>query len=146
FSMLLVALIGPGLISQDIRFNAIPLYFARPLRRIDYFLGKLGVIAFFLTAVAVFPAALAYFLGMCFSLDVSVVRDTARLFAAGIGYGVVVVVSAGTLMLAISSLSRNSRYVGAIWIGIWFVSNVVAGALTGLLREKWCPMASYTEN
>ena len=44
FSMVLVLLVGPNLISQDLRYNALPLYFSRPLRRIDYFLGKLGVI------------------------------------------------------------------------------------------------------
>src|SRR5579871_508530 len=38
--MLLVTFAGPGLISQDLRFNALPLYFARPLTRTDYFLGK----------------------------------------------------------------------------------------------------------
>ena len=52
FSMLLVLLVGPNLISQDLRFNAIPLYFSRPVRRLDYFLGKLGVIAAFLAAVS----------------------------------------------------------------------------------------------
>ena len=44
FAMIVVLLVGPNLISQDLRFNALPLYFSRPLRRIDYFLGKLGVI------------------------------------------------------------------------------------------------------
>src|SRR5436190_22516445 len=37
FSMFLILIIGPQLISQDLRFNALPLYFSRPLRRIDYF-------------------------------------------------------------------------------------------------------------
>src|SRR5947209_2122847 len=46
FSMLLVLLVGPNLISQDLRFNSLPLYFSRPLRRSDYFFGKLGVIVF----------------------------------------------------------------------------------------------------
>ena len=40
FAMLLVLLVGPELISQDLRFNAIPLYFSRPVRRIDYFAGQ----------------------------------------------------------------------------------------------------------
>src|SRR2546423_10439601 len=31
FSMLLIVTVGPGLISRDLRFNAIPLYFSRPL-------------------------------------------------------------------------------------------------------------------
>ena len=30
--------------------------------------------------------------------------------------------SAGLLILALSSLSRNSRYVALFWLGIWFVS------------------------
>jgi len=146
FSMILIILVGPGLISQDLRFNAIPLYFSRPLRRVDYFVGKLGVIGFVLGAVAVVPAILAYLLGMCFSLDLAVIKDTARLFFASIAYGLIVVVSAGTLMLAMSSLSRNSRYVGAIWIGIWFISSTVGSVLTALLRRDWCPLVSYTGN
>src|SRR5262249_32510815 len=55
-SMIVVVLVGPGLISQDLRFNALPLYFSRPLRRVDYFLGKLGIIAWFLGLVIVFPS------------------------------------------------------------------------------------------
>jgi len=34
----------------------------------------------------------------------------------------------GALVLAISSLSRNSRLVGAAWIGLWVVSNVTSDA------------------
>src|SRR5262249_42342453 len=146
FSMIIVLLIGPSLVSQDLRFNAFPLYFSRPLRRVDYFAGKLGVIGFFLCAVAVAPALLAYLLGICFSLDLTVLRDTWRLLAGSVGYGLVVVLSAGTLMLALSSLSRNSRYIGMLWIGIWFVSNVVSTVLVQTVRQDWCPMISYTAN
>jgi ABC-2 type transport system permease protein len=146
FCMLLVLLVGPSLISQDLRFNAIPLYFSRPLRRFDYFLGKLGVIAVFLGGVAIVPALIAYALGVGFSLDLSVVKDTSRVLGAGVLYGLVVVLSAGTLMLAISSLSRNSRYVGATWVGLWIISGVVAGILTETLRSDWCPAISYVGN
>src|SRR5688572_12552655 len=64
FSMVLVLLVGPNLISQDLRYNALPLYFSRPLRRSDYFLGKLGVIAALLGAVIVVPSCFAYVLGL----------------------------------------------------------------------------------
>ena len=33
FSMVVVLLVGPGLISQDLRLTALPLHFSRPLRR-----------------------------------------------------------------------------------------------------------------
>jgi ABC-2 type transport system permease protein len=134
--MLLVVLVGPNLVSRDLRFNAFPLYFSRPLTRLDYFLGKLGVIAALVGAVAVLPAVAAYILGICFSLDLTVVRDTWRLLPASILYGLIIVVSAGTLMLALSSLSRRSLYVGIAWIGIWIVSATVSSVLDGIQRRS----------
>src|SRR5262249_28742027 len=136
FAMLLVVLIGPGLISQDLRFNAIPLYFSRPLRRIDYFLGKLGVIAVFLGAIMVVPAVVAWILGVIFSLDFGVIKDTFGIMLAAVASGVVVVLSAGTFMLALSSLSRSSRYVGAFWIGIWWASGMVGNLLSAFHVES----------
>ncbi|MFO0846122.1 MAG: hypothetical protein U0797_27695 [Gemmataceae bacterium] len=135
-SMLVVLLVGPGLISQDLRFNALPLYFSRPLRRIDYFVGKLGVIAWFLALVVILPSLLAYALGLLFSLDVTILWDTLPLLAACLAYGAVVVVSSGTLMLALSSLSRNSRYVALFWVALWFVSGIVASILTGIEGDQ----------
>src|SRR5262245_7093940 len=82
--MLLVLIVGPNLVSRDLRFNAFPLYFSRPLRRIDYFLGKLGVIGFFLAATMIVPAVGAYLLGVAFSLDLGVVRETRRGLWSGI--------------------------------------------------------------
>jgi ABC-2 type transport system permease protein len=136
FIMLLVAVAGPGLISSDLRFNAFPLYFARPLNRFDYFLGKLGVIGVLVASVAVGPAVLAYVVGLCFSLDPSVIKDTWPVLLASVGYGLVVTFSAGSLMLALSSLSRRSLYVGIAWAGLWIISSSVGNALTGIHRES----------
>jgi ABC-2 type transport system permease protein len=146
FSMILVLLVGPDLISQDLRFNAIPLYLSRPVRRFEYFLGKLVVIAVYLSVVTILPALLAIVLGFGFSLDPTVIRDTARILFATLAFGALVVVSAGTLMLAFSSLSRNSRYAGAMWLGLWLVGNFGSGVLTQIVRADWCPLVSYTSN
>jgi ABC-2 type transport system permease protein len=127
--MILILLIGPNLISLDLRFNALPLYFSRPLGRLDYFMGKLGVIAVFLGAVIILPCLIAYVLGLAFSLDGTILRDTFRLFIASLVYGLVIVFSAGTLILALSSLSRNSRYIALLWLGMWFVSSVLGAVL-----------------
>jgi ABC-2 type transport system permease protein len=146
FSMILVLLVGPELISQDLRFNAMPLYFSRPVRRIDYFLGKFGVIAAYLGGVTILPTMLAYALGIGFSLDPSTLGDTWRVLLGSLVYGVIVVLSAGTLMLAISSLSRNSRHVAAVWLGLWILSNVGANVLEQTIERPWCPLVSYTGN
>jgi len=135
--MLLVVIVGPNLISRDLRFNALPLYFSRPIRRVDYFLGKLGVIAALVAGLAVVPAVAAYLLGVCFSLDLTVIRDTWRLLPASILYGLVLTVSAGTLMLALSSLSRRSLYVGIAWIGLWLIGGAVSTVLNDIQRQSF---------
>jgi ABC-2 type transport system permease protein len=136
FSMLVILLVGPGLISRDLRFNALPLYLSRPLRRIDYFLGKLGVVVVFLGLVLVVPSVIAYVLGLLFSLDLTILRDTFSLLLACVGYGAVVSVSAGLMILALSSLSRNSRYVGLFWLAVWFVSSMVGTILEAVNQER----------
>jgi ABC-2 type transport system permease protein len=174
FSMLLVLLVGPNLISQDLRYNALPLYFSRPLRRIDYFLGKLGVIVAILGIVVILPSLISYVLGMLFSLDITILRDTFGILVASVCYGLVIALSAGTLILALSSLTRNSRYVALMWIGIWFVTATLAGILVSIDQQQrlhearlagndrhstefltteldvaktdWRPLVSYTSN
>ncbi|MGA2253723.1 MAG: hypothetical protein ABSG53_03600 [Thermoguttaceae bacterium] len=136
FILLLVTLTGPNLISLDLRYNALPLYLSRPVTRLDYFLGKLGVIAALVAALAVVPAAAAYVLGVCFSLNLTVVHDTWRLLPASILYGLVIVVSAGTLMLALSSMSRRSLYVGLAWVGLFLIGWTVSGVLGIIHRES----------
>jgi ABC-2 type transport system permease protein len=128
-SMILIVLVGPNLISQDLRFNALPLYLSRPLRRIDYLVGKLGVIAAFLGLSIIVPCLLTYALGLLFSLDITILKDTYRLLLASIAYGLVIILSSGMLILALSSLSRNSRYVALFWLSIWIVTNIVSGIL-----------------
>jgi ABC-2 type transport system permease protein len=144
FSMVLVLLVGPNLISQDLRYNALPLYFSRPLRRIDYFVGKLGVIASLLGAVIVVPSIIAYLLGLLFSLDITIVRDTWRILLASVCYGMVIAISAGTFMLALSSLSRNSRYVALFWMCIWILTSTVSMVLMKVEQEDRRHQAGVT--
>jgi ABC-2 type transport system permease protein len=146
FSMILVLLVGPDLISQDLRFNAIPLYLSRPIHRYEYFLGKFGVIAVYIGGVTAVPVLAAYLLGLAFSLDLAVVRDTGPLLLASLGYCLVMIASAGTLMLAISSLSRNSRYVGAIWMALWIGGGIAGDAIRQTAKVEWAPLVSYGNN
>ena len=136
FSMILILLVGPNLISQDLRFNALPLYFSRPLRRIDYFLGKLGVIVAFLGMVMILPSVVAYILGLLFSLDITILRDTFGILLASIAYGLIIALSAGLLVLALSAMSRSSRYVALFWLGVWFIGWSISAVLLGVDSQQ----------
>jgi ABC-2 type transport system permease protein len=128
-SMVLILMVGPSLISMDLRFNALPLYFSRPMRRIDYFLGKLGVIVVFLGMVTVGPAIVAYILGLLFSLDITIIRDTFGTLLRSVAFGLIIAVSGGLLVLALSTLSRNSRNVALMWLGLWFLTKAISSVL-----------------
>jgi hypothetical protein len=39
-------------------------------------------------------------------------------------------------MLALSSLSRNSRYIALLWIGVWILSSTVSLVLTTVEQER----------
>jgi ABC-2 type transport system permease protein len=136
FAMILVLIVGPSLISQDLRFNALPLYFSRPVRRIDYFLGKLGTVAYFMGMVLIVPSLVAYLLGLIFSLDMTIIRDTYRILLASIGYGVIMTLSISMLILALSALTRNSRFVALFWVCVWFVSFGAAQAVMLIDEEQ----------
>lgn len=136
FSMILVLVVGPNLISQDLRYNALPLYFSRPLRRIDYFLGKLGVIVGIIGLALIVPSAIAYVAGLLFSLDFTILRDTYRILLAATVYGLVIAFSAGLLILALSSISRNSRYISLMWLGIWMITGTVSYILVWVAQEQ----------
>lgn len=136
FSMVLVLLVGPNLISQDLRYNALPLYLSRPLRRVDYLAGKLGVIGALLVATIIVPALVAYLLGLLFSLDITIIRDTSKILLGSVLYGLIIALSAGTLMLALSSLSRNSRYVALLWMGVWILTSTVSLVLMKIEQEQ----------
>jgi hypothetical protein len=51
---------------------------------------------------------------------------------AGVLYGLVITVASGTLMLALSALSRRSIYVGIAWAGIIFLSHMTSSIMTGV--------------
>ncbi len=55
-AVMLAALAGPGLVAPDLANNALPLYFSRPLSRLDYVLSRLLVIAGLLSPVTWAPA------------------------------------------------------------------------------------------
>ena len=69
-------------------------------------------------------------------IDITLIRDTYRLLISSIVYGLIIASSAGLLVLALSSLSRNSRYIALFWLGIWFVSGILSTILQDAARHE----------
>ncbi len=145
-ALFVLVMVGPSLISQDLRFNAIPLYLSRPITRFEYFLGKFGVIAIFMTLALLVPVVAAYVFGVLFSLSFDVVRTTWPLLVGSIIYSLIVTLSASTLMLAMSALSKNSLRVATMWILFLVISHSTASVIEGIYRDPSAGAISYREN
>lgn len=59
-SFLLVLLIGPALVSPDLRNNGLALYLSRPFSRSEYVLGKMSVLLILLSLITWIPGMLLF--------------------------------------------------------------------------------------
>jgi len=62
FAFFVALLVGPPLVSQDLRNNALPLYLCRPFSRTEYVLGKMSVLLILLSLITWIPQLLLFLL------------------------------------------------------------------------------------
>jgi ABC-2 type transport system permease protein len=140
FVFVITVWVGAGLIANDRRANALQIYLAKPLTRMEYVAGKLVILATFLLLVTWVPTMLLLVLQVAFSGSFTFLRQNLYLFpAVTVFAGIQVLVSAFT-MLALSSMSKSSRYVAIMYAGVYFFSHAMFGviyAVTGSSRLSW---------
>jgi ABC-2 type transport system permease protein len=125
--------VGAGLIANDRRANALQIYLSKPLMRSEYIAGKAAILFTFLLLVTWVPAMLLLVLQVVFRGSFTFLVDHLFLVPA-ITVGAFLQVAVATFtMLALSSLSRSSRYVGILYAGIVFFTAAIFGAMSGIL-------------
>lgn len=119
--VMVVGMIAPPLISQDIRSRAFLIYFSRPLVRTEYVLGKLATLWIYLSIISSVPALILYVLGVLLSPNLDVMTATWDLPVRIIGASLVLMLPTSALALCYSSLTQESRYAGFIWFITWIL-------------------------
>jgi ABC-2 type transport system permease protein len=137
---------GAGLIANDRRANALQIYLSKPLTRLEYICGKLAILMAFLLFVTFVPAILLLVVQVMFSGSFAFLRDNVFLLPAITVFSAVQVVAVALAMLALSSLSRSSRYVGVLYAGLIFFSQAIYGILYGLTRDSRVAFVSMPMN
>lgn len=128
--VLLVGMIAPPLISQDIRSRAFLLYFSRPVTRVEYLLGKLATLWGYLAMISVLPALSLYVFGVLFSPSISVVVATWDLPLRIMAASLLLIIPTSSLALCLSSLTQESRNAGFAWFAIWVLGWFTYGAVS----------------
>jgi len=130
--VLFCAVVGPELVSRDLRGGVLPLYFSRPITRSDYALAKYAALASSVFILLVSPMLLM-FVGGAFGMDgLSGVWSEFVEFTKGVAmaasYGVVF----AALSLLVASLAGRRAVAAALVVAVFLISTPVYGVLMGL--------------
>ncbi|MBS1817261.1 MAG: ABC transporter permease subunit [Acidobacteria bacterium] len=127
---------GTGLIANDRRANALQIYLSRPLTRLEYIFGKFAILLALLLLVTWLPAMLLLVIQVMFAGSFAFFLGNLFLVPAITIFSLIQVSAVGLAMLALSSLSKSSRYVGVLYAGLIFFSQAVYGIVRGLTRDS----------
>ncbi len=127
--ILVVGLVGPRLISYDLRSRGYLLYLSRPLTPAEYVIGKAGVLYTLLFLVATIPALTIYVVGLFLSTDPWAIGYTWDIPLRIIAASVILILPTSAIALALSSMTQESRYAGFAWFAIWILGHVTYSVL-----------------
>jgi ABC-2 type transport system permease protein len=128
--VMVVGLVAPPLIAQDIRSRAYMIYFSRPITILEYVLGKAAVVGAYVAMITTVPALFLYVLGVLLSPDLSVLYYTWDLPLRIIASSVVLMIPTISLALCYSSLTQETRYAAFAWYATWILGWVAYFQLT----------------
>jgi ABC-2 type transport system permease protein len=137
--------VGAGLIANDRRAHALQIYLSKPLTRTEYIFGKMAILMAFLLMVTWLPAIVLLLVQISFTGSFEFVGEHLYLLPAITVFSFLQAAMVSASMLALSSLSDNSRFVGILYAGLLFFSEALYGvlrAVTGESRLSWVSLGN----
>jgi ABC-type transport system involved in multi-copper enzyme maturation permease subunit len=142
FAILIMAWYGAGLIAEDRRLGAHLLYFARPMTRMDYLLGKLFVVGAFGLLVTLAPGMVICLVAAFASPHWSFVTEQGSVIVYTIVFALLWTLVVASTVLAISSLMRRRTYALVATFGWFMLTKGIAVLLAALQRDpRWLMLA-----
>jgi ABC-2 type transport system permease protein len=146
FVFFLTVYVGAGLIANDRRANALQIYLSKPLTRAEYVFGKLAILMIVLLLVTWVPAMVLLLVQIAFAGNFSFLVHNAYLFPAITVFSFIQVVMLAATMLALSSLSNSSRYVGILYTAVIFFTQAIYGVVFLVTRSTMMSWVSVSAN
>src|SRR3954464_12559367 len=146
FVFFVTVYIGAGLIANDRRANALQIYLSKPLTRGEYIFGKLAVLMTFLLLVTWVPGIVLLIVQMAFAGNVTFLANNLYLFPAITLFSFIEIAVASSTMLALSSLSKSSRYVAILYAAVLFFTQAIYGVLYAVTRSSGFSWLSFPAN
>ena len=136
FAFFVTLLVGPPLVSRDLRNNALPLYLCRPFSRTEYVAGKMSVVLILLSAMTWVPQLLL-FLFQSYLEGGRWFIDNLWLASAIFIASFVWILLLALLSQAISALVKWRVIASASLLGLFFVPSVFGEVVNVIFRTRW---------
>jgi len=146
FVFFITVYVGAGLIANDRRANALQIYLSKPLTRAEYIFGKLAILMTFLAIVTWLPAIVLLVVQISFAGNFTFLANNLFLFPAITVFSFIMVTMVATAMLALSSLSNSSRYVGILYAAVIFFTQAIYGVVYAVTRSTSMSWISFSAN
>jgi ABC-type transport system involved in multi-copper enzyme maturation permease subunit len=144
FNLVILAIFsGADLISADLRFKAFPLYFARPLSRTDYLIGKFSIVLFYLLLFTLAPGLLLLLFKMIFTGSLAV---SPLLLLAILAFPLLQCAFLASLTLSFSILSANTKFIQIAVFLVYMFSDSLAQILRNIFKNDHFMLISLQHN
>jgi len=140
--VLLGAFMGAELISQDVKFNSFPLYFARPLDRKDYIFGKFSILMFYYLLFSLVPGILLFIFKIIFTGKLAIGFNT---LLGLIIVPPVVAFYIASIVLLLSSFSRSARHVKIFIFITYFLTQGISELLVEIFDSSYFHLISIAD-
>lgn len=128
-----VAAQAPELVVNDMRHQVLPLYFSRPISRVDYVAAKLASLSLGLLALTLAPVLFLFVGRVLADADiVGALGAEASALPGIIGSGVLHAVVLAAIGLAICSLARRRAYAAGAVLAVFLIGSVMSGSFQEL--------------
>jgi ABC-type transport system involved in multi-copper enzyme maturation permease subunit len=141
FALLAVAWFASGLFCEDKKAGAHQLYFARPITRLDYFLGKFLVAAYFALKAILVPVLATCIAAAAFSPEWSFLKTEWDVFLRATAFSLVWTIVVSSLVLAASSLASRKSFALLGIFGFVMLSVPFAGILGQFVDRRLFSLA-----
>lgn len=145
FALLAVSWFASGLFCEDRKAGAHQLYFARPLTRLDYFLGKFGTAAFFALCAMLIPLLSVCIAASVCSPEWSFLKKEWDVFFRVIGFSLLWTVVVCSVVLAASSLASRKSFALLGVFGFVMLSLPVSGILGQFVDGRFFALALFVD-
>lgn len=136
FAFFVALLVGPPLVSRDLRNNALPLYLCRPFSRTEYVLGKMSVILILLSAITWIPQLLL-FLFQSYLGGFAWFRANLWIASAIFIGSAVWILLLALLSQTISALVKWRVVASGALLGLFFIPSVFGEFINIVFQTKW---------